>query len=173
MRSGITVRSSGVARSTESLTGASGGISSVFDGRYSSSSATAPSTSSDSTEHSPLAVACTARPPSSSIPISIPVNSATICGTGHEGHRIGAHDDEVGEPEQESRPGDDGSGRHRDHRHLPATARDRGRRQAPAVQRRDAVEDVGTTRGHEEHERDPEVARLVGRLGKPDPVGMW
>ena len=74
------MRSSGVGRSTESLTGASGGTSSVFDGRYSSSSATAPSTSSDSTAHSPLAVACIAVPPSSPIPTSIPVNSATICG---------------------------------------------------------------------------------------------
>ena len=80
MRSGITSRSSGVGRSTESLTGASGGTSSVLDGRYSRSSATAPSTSSDCTAHSPLALAWTAAPPSSPIPISIPVNSATICG---------------------------------------------------------------------------------------------
>ena len=35
-----------------------------------------------------------------------------------------------------------------------------------------AVEDVGTTRGHEEDQGDPELARLVGRLGEPDPVGM-
>ena len=80
LRSGMTVRSSGVGRSTESLTGASGGISSVLDGRYSSNSATAPSTSSDSTEHSPLEVAWMALPPSSASPTSIPVNSATICG---------------------------------------------------------------------------------------------
>ena len=60
--------------------GAGGGSSSVFDGRYSSSSATAPSTSSDSTVHSPLAVAWMAVPPSSASPTSMPVNSATICG---------------------------------------------------------------------------------------------
>ena len=76
----MTVRSSGVGRNTESLTGAGGGISSVLDGRYSRSSATAPSTSSDSTAHSPLEVAWTPAPPSWLIPTSIPVNSATICG---------------------------------------------------------------------------------------------
>ena len=38
------------------------------------------STSSDSTAHSPLDVAWMAVPPSSLIPIRIPVNSATICG---------------------------------------------------------------------------------------------
>ena len=74
------LRSSGVSRSTESLTGACGAISSVLEGRYSSSSATAPSTSSDCTAHKPLEVAWTEAPPSWLMPTSMPVNSATIWG---------------------------------------------------------------------------------------------
>ena len=67
---GMTVRSSGVDRRTESLTGARGGISSVLDGKYSNKSATAPSTSSDSTLHSPLGRRVRRSPPNSPSPTS-------------------------------------------------------------------------------------------------------
>ena len=59
---------------------ATGGNSSVCAGRYSNSSAMAPSTSSDSTAHRPLDLACAATPPSCCRPTSTPVNSSTICG---------------------------------------------------------------------------------------------
>ena len=89
-----------------------------------------------------------------------------------EGHRLGVHDDEVGEAEEERRTRDHGPGRGRDDGHLSAAAGDGGGGPSPAVQGGHAVEHVGPARGHEEDEWDPQLAGLVGRLGQPHPVGV-
>ena len=100
------------------------------------------------------------------------MNSATICGPGHEGHRLGVHDDQVGEAEEQRRARDHRPGRGRDDGDLAAAARDGGGGAAPAVQGGHAVEHVGPARRHEEDEGDAEVAGLVGRLGQPHAVGV-
>ncbi len=90
----------------------------------------------------------------------------------HEGHRVGAHHDEVGQAEQQRRPRHHRPGRRRDHRHLPAAPRQGRRRLPPSVQGGDAVVDVGPARYDKEHKRDPQLPRLVRRLGQPHPVGV-
>ena len=144
----------------------------MLDGRYSSSSATAPSTSSDCTAHSPLDVAWTAAPPSWLIPTSIPVNSATICGPDTKATASELMTTRSERPEQERGPRDHGAGRRGDDGHLSAAAGDGGGGESPPVQGGHAVEHVGAARRHEEDEGDPELPGLVGRLGQPHTVGV-
>ena len=172
MRSGITVRNSGVGRSTESLTGASGGTSSVLDGRYSRSSATAPSTSSDCTAHSPLAVAWTDAPPSWLMPTSIPVNSATICGPETKATASELMTTRSDRPSRSAGPETTGPVAAAMTGTCPLQREIAAAGTAPAVQGGHPVEDVGAARRHEEDEGDPELAGLVGGLGQPDPVRM-
>ncbi len=92
--------------------------------------------------------------------------------TRDERHRIGAHHDEIGQTEQERRPRDDRAGGDGDDGNLPAAFRDGSRRLSPTVQGRDAVEHVRSARCDEEDEREPQLPRLVRRLGQPHTVGV-
>ncbi len=89
-----------------------------------------------------------------------------------EGDRLGVHDDQIGQPQQQGRPRDDRAGRRHQHGHDAATGRDGGRGLAPAVERRHAVEHVGPARGHDEHERYAEAAGQIGRFRQTQPVGV-
>ncbi len=79
----------------------------------------------------------------------------------HERVRVGGHDHEVGEAEQERRPGDCGPGHREHHRHDARAVGERPRGEAPAVEGRHAFDDVGAARSDVADERDPLCERDV------------
>ena len=90
----------------------------------------------------------------------------------YERHRLCVHDDQVGEAEQQSRPGDDRAGHGHEDRNDAAAASHGGCSVAPAVQGGHAVEDVRTARGRNEDERDAEPAGQIGGFGEPHAIGV-
>jgi hypothetical protein len=141
-------------------------------GRYSSSSATAPSTSSDSTAHRPLDLAWVATPPSSRRPISTPVNSATICGPDTKATASEFMTTRSDKAQQERRTRDHRSGGGGNDRHHAAAARRWRRRPCPS---RAARPPRRARRPHStprRRRRDAQVTGLVGRLGQPHAVGI-
>ena len=139
----------------------------MCEGRYSSSAASAPSTSSDSTAQSAARAGVRGDAAQLVQPDLDPGELGHHLRARDEGDRLRVHDDQVGQPEQQGGPGDDRAGGGQQHRYDAAAGRDRGGGLAPAVERRHAVEHIGPARRHDEHERDAQTAGQIGRFA-PD-----